>query len=101
MPTITNFTNIRLNNSWNYADVKSYGHSHCDNAFYMVAYEFSGKTTDNKHACRVIQVRRKEYQVATFVQMYDDIELPEWWQDSELVYEWREAEENENSRSTK
>lgn len=86
MTTITNFTNIRLNNGENFADVSSYGHSHSSSAFYMTAYEIDG----NKHSSRVIQVRKKDVQIATFVQMYDDIELPEWWQDSELLYEWRE-----------
>lgn len=89
MTTITNFDCIRVNDTWNFADITSYG-DHCSNAFYMTAYEMSGKTTDNNYASRLIQVRKRENQVATFVQMYDDIKLPEWWMDSELLYEWKE-----------
>lgn len=91
MTTVTNFNRIRINDGWNYADIVAYG-GHCSTAFYMTAYEFSGKTRDDNYASRVIQIRKKESQVATFVQMYHDIELPEWWQDSELLYEWKEEE---------
>lgn len=89
MTTITNFNRIRINDTWNFADIASYG-DHCSSAFYMTAYEMRGKTIGNSYASRLIQVRKKENQVATFVQMYHDIELPEWWQDSELLYEWKE-----------
>lgn len=89
MVTVDNFRSIRINNNYNFADITSYG-NHCSNAFYMTAYEMSGKSKSNKFASRVIQVRRKENQIATFVQMHSDIGLPEWWTDSELLYEWRE-----------
>jgi len=36
-----------------------------------------------------VQVRRKEHSLALVIYEYDDDPLPEWWQDSELLWEFK------------
>ena len=36
-----------------------------------------------------VQVRRKDSTLALVIYQYDDEPLPEWWQDSELLWEFK------------
>jgi hypothetical protein len=73
---ITNFKRLRINDSSNFIDVESCGgHSSC--GVILTAYDFSSKR---------IEIRRKERQTAMFVLEYSDIQIPEYWQDAEVIF---------------
>lgn len=74
---LTNFSNARINKSDNFVDIQNGGKSHISDFVILTAYEFSSK---------VIEVRRKERKVAMFALKYDDIEIPEYWKDAEVIF---------------
>lgn len=86
---LTNFRDFRINDNGNFVDVKATGDNHCSDSFYMVAYEHPNMPTKD-YMKRNIKIMRKERQVATFVSRHNEIEIPSYWQDAELIYEWNE-----------
>ena len=78
---IENFDRFRINNSENFVDVSLLPKTHSSDGFMLTAYEFTSE---------VIEVRKKNNQVAMFVMKYDEIKVPDDWKDAEVVFTTRE-----------
>ena len=74
---LTNFSRARINNAENFVDISNGEKSHISQCVVLTAYEF---------ASEVIEVRKKERQVAMFALQYDDISIPEYWKDAEVIF---------------
>lgn len=74
---LTNFSRARINNTDNFIDIENGGKAHISQCVILTAYEFASK---------VIEVRKKERQVAMFALQFDDIEIPDYWKDAEVIY---------------
>jgi hypothetical protein len=74
---LTNFSRARINDSKNFIDISNGGKAHISQCVILTAYEF---------ASEVIEVRRKERQVAMFTLEFDDIEIPDYWKDAEVMF---------------
>ncbi|MRX54672.1 hypothetical protein GJU41_11880 [Bacillus idriensis] len=81
---IRNFKSIRIN-SENLLDVSGFG-GHSDYGVLVTAYDF---------ASAVIEVRRKEGTTAMLAMQYDDLDLPAYWKDAEILFTTRLAANTE------
>ena len=73
---ITNFERFRINDSETFVDVKSCG-GHAEEGVILTAYDFANER---------VEIRRKERQTAMFVLKRKDTEIPEYWQDAEIIF---------------
>lgn len=72
---VTNFNRLRVNKE-NFVDIQSFD-GHVEYGVMIIAHDFSS---------RRMEIRRKEKQTAMFVFQYSDLEIPEWWQDAEVLF---------------
>lgn len=80
---IENFSRFRINNTGNFVDVQSFG-GHSSYGVVLSAYDFASKR---------VEIRRKEKQTAMFVFKYDDLEIPEYWKDADIIFTTYGSEE--------
>ncbi|OEH52949.1 hypothetical protein AQ616_18770 [Oceanobacillus sp. E9] len=74
---LTNFGSVRINDSENFVDIRNVENSHISIGVMLTAYDF---------ASEIIEVRRKNHETTMFVLKYDDIEIPEYWKDAEIIF---------------
>lgn len=74
---LTNFKRLRINDSENFVDVESCGGYHSSEGVMLTAYDFASQR---------IEIRRKERQTAMFVLKYNDVKIPEYWRDAEVIF---------------
>lgn len=75
---IRNFNKVRVNDE-NFLDVNGFG-GHSDYGVMVTAYDFASK---------VVEVRRKEGRTALLAYKFGDLELPDYWKDSEVIFTTR------------
>jgi hypothetical protein len=85
MMEIRNFDRVRLGGKDNFIDVRSVEHS--DYGLMISAYEFK----NSKGEKRVIEVRKKNREIALFVLLHNELNIDEYWKDAEVLYRY-EAE---------
>ena len=78
---LTNFTRARINDDKNFVDIQSCG-GHISYGVVLTAYDF---------ASDVVEIRRKGKETAMFALTFDDIEIPEYWKDAEVVFTTRKS----------
>lgn len=74
---LTNFESVRINDTVNFVDVNTVGNNHISTGVMLTAYDFSSE---------IVEVRRKDRKTAMFVLKYDDIEIPDYWKDAEVIF---------------
>jgi serine protease inhibitor len=85
MMEIRNFDRVRLGGKDNFIDVRSVEHSDC--GLMISAYEFKNSEGEK----RVIEVRKKNREIALFVLLHNELNIDEYWKDAEVLYRY-EAE---------
>ncbi|WP_393965792.1 hypothetical protein [Exiguobacterium sp. S22-S28] len=73
---IKNFEKFRIGGDKVFAQVRALDHS-----------EYAFMIQASTQICKKIQVREKEGVIATFYFEIDDIKIPDWWEDSNLLFE--------------
>ncbi len=51
------------------------------------------KSTSKDSQSQVVKILEKENTIGVFVWLYDDLELPEWWKDAKVIYEYVQPHE--------
>lgn len=73
---IKNFDNFRIGGKHVFADVKAVN-THSEYGFMVEGY---------KRITKRIEVREKEGSIAMFCSRFEKIKLPEWWEDSNILF---------------
>ena len=86
---ITNFDKVRFDcgNSSVFVDVQTID-GHSSNGVMTRSYLIP--SFNNKYAKHFVRVIKKGNEVVTFAGVYDDVEIPEYWNDAEVLFEWRQ-----------
>jgi uncharacterized protein (UPF0261 family) len=82
---IRNFNCVRLGGDNNFIDVSAVEHS--SYGVMVSAYEMANLKGEK----RVIEIRRKNREIAMFVLVHKDLNIGEYWKDAEVLYRY-EAE---------
>lgn len=91
MAEIRNFHQLRVGGKWPACfDIWPLGYS-----------DYGLFAQVNTYRLPRIELRKKEHTVALFVFGYDDLEIPEWWRDAEVLWSQTYKEEKEGKDNDK
>lgn len=87
---ITDFKRLRLGSLDScFMDVAAIGkHPRSQNGFVVTAYLIGSYKKGLPH---MVEVRKKENQVALITYHISDAEIDQWWQDAEIMFSWTEG----------